>query len=125
MKKIILLIMFSFIVSITLNAQTYVNGYTKKDGTVVQGHYRSDKDKTNTNNYSTSGNSNPYTNTSGTKAKDYSTEANNYGKGKTINTGPQGGQYYKNDNGNKTYVPKQSSSSSSTTKKKTNTYSGF
>jgi hypothetical protein len=95
------------------NAQAWVNGYTRKDGTYVQGHYRSDRNNTNHDNYSTSGNTNPFTGSSGSVARDYSSDAYNYGGGHTIHTGPRGGQYYINENGNKTYVPKRSSSSSS------------
>lgn len=86
---------------------TYVNGYTKSNGTYVQGHYRSSQNNTNHDNWSTSGNSNPYTGTSGSRAKDYSSGAYNYGSGHTIHTGSRGGQYYYNSNGNKTYVPKR------------------
>lgn len=85
----------------------YVNGYTKSNGTYVQGHYRSSKNSTNHDNYSTSGNYNPYTGSAGSRAKDYSTGAYNYGSGHTIHTGSRGGQYYINSNGNKTYVPKR------------------
>lgn len=42
-------------------AQTYVDGYTRKDGTYVQGHWRSDPDNSPYNNYSYPGNTNPYT----------------------------------------------------------------
>ena len=86
---------------------TYVNGYTKSNGAYVSGHYRSSQNSTNHDNYSTSGNYNPYTGTSGSRAKDYSTGAYNYGSGHTIYTGSRGGQYYINGNGNKTYVPKR------------------
>lgn len=86
---------------------TYVNGYTKSNGTYVQGHYRSSQNSTNHDNYSTSGNYNPYTGTSGSRARDYSSDAYNYGSGHTIHTGSRGGQYYINSNGNKTYVPKR------------------
>ena len=86
---------------------TYVNGYTRSNGTYVQGHYRSSRNTTNHDNYSTSGNSNPYTGTSGSRAADYSTRSYNYGSGHTIHTGSRGGQYYINSNGNKTYVPKR------------------
>lgn len=89
------------------SSSTYVNGYTKSNGTYVQGHYRSSQNSTNHDNYSTVGNSNPYTGTSGSRAKDYSTGAYNYGSGQTIHTGSRGGQYYINSNGNKTYVPKR------------------
>lgn len=86
---------------------TYVNGYTKSNGIYVQGHYRSSRNSTNHDNYSTSGNYNPYTGSAGSRAKDYSTGAYNYGSGHTIHTGSRGGQYYINSNGNKMYVPKR------------------
>lgn len=85
----------------------YQNGYQRSDGTPVQGHYKTNNDNTNTNNYSTSGNSNPYTGETGSRAKDYSNDATHYGGGKQIQEGSRGGQYYINDNGNKVYVPKQ------------------
>jgi hypothetical protein len=87
--------------------QTWVNGYYKNDGTYVQGHYRQTPNTTNHDNWSTTQQRNPYTNENGTKAKDYSSQANNYGSGQTIQTGPNGGQYYINSNGNKVYVPKR------------------
>ena len=89
------------------HADEYVNGYYKKDGTYVQGYTRSSPNTTNRDNYSTQGNNNPYTGSSGTKAPDYSPNAQNYGGGRSIYTGPQGGQYYYNDSGKKVYVPKQ------------------
>lgn len=88
-------------------SSTYVNGYTKSDGTYVNGHYRSSRNNTNHDNWSTSGNTNIYTGTTGSRAKDYSSDAYNYGNGKTIHTGSRGGQYYINSKGNKTYVPKR------------------
>ena len=87
--------------------QTWVNGYYKKDGTYVQGHYRQTPNTTNHDNWSTTQQKNPYTNESGSRAKDYSSQAYNYGSGQTIQTGPRGGQYYINNNGNKVYVPKR------------------
>jgi opacity protein-like surface antigen len=45
----------------TALADEYVNGYTRSDGTYVQGYYRSSPDNTVTNNYSFEGNVNPYT----------------------------------------------------------------
>lgn len=42
-------------------ADTYVRPYVKKDGTFVQGHYRSSPNSTTLDNYSTQGNINPYT----------------------------------------------------------------
>jgi hypothetical protein len=49
-------------------ADTYVNGYTRKNGTYVSGHYRSDANSTKSDNWSTRGNVNPYTGKPGTKS---------------------------------------------------------
>ena len=106
MKRILVLLALLLTISSAF-ADTYVNGYIKKDGTYVNGYTRSSPDSTNWNNYSTQGNSNPYTGNEGTRARDYSPEAQNYGGNRPIYTGPQGGQYYINDSGRKVYVPKQ------------------
>lgn len=87
---------------------TTVRGYTKSNGTYVDGYTRTRKNSTNYDNYSTSGNYNPYTGTTGSRAKDYSNNAYNYGVGHTVRTGSRGGQYYVNGKGNKVYVPKRS-----------------
>lgn len=52
----------------TLSAQAdqYTRGYVRKDGTVVQGHYSTSPNGTRLDNYSTQGNSNPYTGQQGT-----------------------------------------------------------
>jgi hypothetical protein len=89
------------------SSSTHVSGYTRSNGTYVHGYNRSSQNSTNHDNYSTSGNVNPYTGTSGSRARDYSSGAYNYGSGQTIHTGSRGGQYYINSNGNKTYVPKR------------------
>jgi hypothetical protein len=47
-------------------AQVYVDGYTRRDGTYVQGHYRSSPNHTVQDNYSHRGNTNPYTGQTGT-----------------------------------------------------------
>jgi len=39
----------------------YIDSYTKKDGTVVKGYYRSLPDKNKRNNWTTKGNINPFT----------------------------------------------------------------
>jgi len=85
----------------------YQSGYTKDNGTYVNPHYKTNSNNTNSDNFSTKSNYNYTNGTTGTKAKDYSNDALNYGSGKTIHTGPKGGQYYINNNGNKTYVPKR------------------
>jgi hypothetical protein len=106
MKKIILCFFVIFLSS-QIYADTYVNGYYKKDGTYVEGHYKTTPHETNWGAYSTDGNTNPYTSNDGHRAKDYSSEASNYGSGQIIYTGPKGGQYYINDYGKKVYVPKR------------------
>lgn len=42
-------------------ADTYVRGHTTKNGTYVEPHYRSSPNSSTYDNYSTKGNSNPYT----------------------------------------------------------------
>lgn len=84
----------------------YQQGYTKSNGTYVHGHYKTNSNSTNYDNFSTQGNYNPYTGRTGT-ARDYSSNSYNYGSGQTIHTGPRGGQYYFNSRGNKVYVPKR------------------
>lgn len=86
---------------------TSVSGYTRSNGTYVNGYTRTQKNNTNHDNFSTSGNYNPYTGTTGSQARDYSNQSYNYGSGRTIQTGPRGGQYYTNSRGNKVYVPKR------------------
>lgn len=49
------------------SADQYVNGYMRGDGTYVQPHYRSSPDGSTFNNYSTRGNTNPYTGERGYK----------------------------------------------------------
>lgn len=87
---------------------TTVSGYSRSNGTYVQSHVRTMPNTTNWDNYSTKGNYNPYTGSTGYHAKDYSIDAYNYGTGHTIYSGPRGGQYYYNSKGHKTYVPKRS-----------------
>ncbi len=61
MKKYFVPIALSwFFFSITF-AQTWVDGYYKKDGTYVPGHFRSNPNNTTLDNYSTKGNINPFT----------------------------------------------------------------
>lgn len=55
-----------------VQADKFVNGYTKKDGTYVQPHYRSDSNTVKYDNYSSQGNSNPYTGQQGYKPNEYS-----------------------------------------------------
>lgn len=64
MKKVVFAV--AVIASSAVFADEYVSGYTRSDGTYVQGHYRSTNDGNRYNNYSTQGNTNPYTGQQGT-----------------------------------------------------------
>lgn len=68
LMKTLMLGMFAVAISVSAFAKdTYVKGYVKKDGTYVQPHYRTSPDSNPYNNYSTKGNTNPYTGKEGTK----------------------------------------------------------
>lgn len=49
-----------------VEAASRVKGYTKKNGTYVQPHYRSSPNRSKLDNWSTRGNYNPYTGRKGT-----------------------------------------------------------
>lgn len=132
MKKQIILFLFLFVSLLGFSQDTWVNGYTRKDGSYVQGYYRTQQNSTRNDNYSTVGNTNPYTGKAGTKPRDsyYNSSSSNYSNSsynnsgsrtynnsqntysypssysssRTIYTGPRGGKYYINSNGNKTYI---------------------
>ncbi len=55
----------------TANADQNVSGYTRSDGTYVQGYTRSSPDNSYNNNYSVQGNTNPYTGRAGTNSPTY------------------------------------------------------
>ena len=59
-------------------ADTYVRGHTRSDGTYVQPHYRTSPDGNPFNNYSSRGNTNPYTGQPGT-VDPYRAPSNTYG----------------------------------------------
>lgn len=111
MKKSILILAFlgfAMAAMAQTNSSTrYQNGYFKSDGTYVPGHFKTTANTTNHDNLSTTPNTNYFTGENGSRARDYSPQAQNYGQGRVIHTGPKGGQYYYNDKGNKVYVPKQ------------------
>jgi hypothetical protein len=52
------------------SSTVHVSGHTTKNGTYVQPHYRTAPDHTKLNNWSTKGNTNPYTGKVGTKNPD-------------------------------------------------------
>lgn len=65
MKKLILLTIWSTFAGAAL-AQVYVKPHVTRDGTYVEGHQRSAPNSTKLDNYSTQGNSNPWTGQQGT-----------------------------------------------------------
>jgi hypothetical protein len=75
LQKIILSI-FIGLFSITSFADVSVDGYNRKDGTYVQPHYRSDPNNTSNDNWSTKGNTNPYTGQEGTHERNNNSWSN-------------------------------------------------
>ena len=67
MKKIFLILLIVFVSFVTFGQDVYVEGYFKSNGTYVAPHYRSRPDNSFQNNYSSFGNTNPYTNKKGSK----------------------------------------------------------
>lgn len=68
MKKFLLAVCVALgLSSIALAQDIYVNGYYRKDGTYVQGYYRTPANNNFDDNYSSSGNYNPYTGKKGYK----------------------------------------------------------
>ena len=65
MKSTIFALLLALITSVAF-ADSYVKGYTKKDGTYVEPHYRSSPNNSKFDNYSTQGNVNPYNGNKGT-----------------------------------------------------------
>ena len=63
------------------NADQYVSGYTRSNGTYVAPHMRSSPDSSYNNNYGTSPNVNPYTGSTGTRAPTVNDQPPSYGYG--------------------------------------------
>lgn len=63
--KVLWLLVLGIVLSVPCFAG-YVNGYVNSYGTYVNGYYRSDANSTVTDNYSYSGNYNPYSGSLGT-----------------------------------------------------------
>jgi len=61
-------------------AQVHVDGYSRRDGTYVEPHYRSAPNSSTYDNYSTKGNTNPYTGQAG--RSDPYDSYNSYGSGR-------------------------------------------
>lgn len=69
MKKILfLLVLASLIIPVVEARDVRVDGYYKSNGTYVEPHYRTSPNNTQSDNWGTKGNSNPWTGQSGTKS---------------------------------------------------------
>lgn len=66
-RKLILSLVVGLALATTALAQVPVQGYTRRDGTYVQPHYRSSPNGSTLDNYATRGNVNPYTGQYGTR----------------------------------------------------------
>lgn len=75
-KAIVILAVAAALTATTAIADEIVNGYMRQDGTYVQPHFRSSPNTTTIDNYSSRGNTNPYTGERGSQQPDY----NPYGK---------------------------------------------
>lgn len=87
-----LLLLLSF--AGTAFADQWVNGYTRKDGTYVNGYVRSNSDSSYNNNWSVRGNSNPYTGESGTRSRTYNDRTPEYNNRTYGNPGYESGGSY-------------------------------
>lgn len=56
------------VIAFASDADEYVNSYTRRDGTYVEGHMRSSPNSNSYDNYSTRGNTNPYTGERGSQS---------------------------------------------------------
>ena len=72
MRKIALLAVL-LAASSNVMADKYVKGHIRSDGTYVQPHYRSDANSNRYDNYSSQGNTNPYTGNQGSQRNEFST----------------------------------------------------
>jgi hypothetical protein len=61
-------VFFLILFSINLIASVHVHGYSKRSGTYVMPHYRTNPNHSRYDNWSTKGNVNPYTGKKGYKA---------------------------------------------------------
>jgi hypothetical protein len=69
MKKIfVLALLLAMSLPVVSFAYTRVGGYMKKSGTYVMPHYRTNSDSLRINNWTTKGNSNPFTGKKGYKS---------------------------------------------------------
>ncbi len=70
MSKYLTLLVFLFVCQNSFAAKP-VKGYTKKDGTYVAPHHRTEQNRTQRDNYSSKPNVNPYNGRKGAKEPDH------------------------------------------------------
>lgn len=78
MRIILAALGFALMVA-SVHADEYVNGYTRSNGTYVEPHYRSSPNNTAYDNWSTKGNTNPYTGQEGTRNPYGTSGSSSYG----------------------------------------------
>lgn len=88
MKKLALFFALLVPISSAVLADQYVRGHTRSDGTYVQPHYRSDANSNRYDNYSSQGNSNPYTGERGSQRNELSNPPA-YNQGRSNQRSPQ------------------------------------
>lgn len=72
MKGILVALIVAVSAASAVYADEYVNGYYRSDGTYVQGYYRSSPNQYKYDNYSSQGNTNPYTGEKGSQRNEFS-----------------------------------------------------
>lgn len=87
MKTITFALTFLMLLTQFASADQWVNGYTKKDGTQVNGYHRSSPDSSYNNNWSVQGNQNPYTGSYGDKQPTWNDKSPSYNEKKYDNRG--------------------------------------
>ena len=93
------------LLSLAAKGQQYIQGYCKRDGTCVEGHFRTRPNSSALDNYASRGNLNP--NTGQISSRDIAVPATSgVGADRQIHIGPRGGQYYIDENGSRVYVKK-------------------
>lgn len=93
MKTIAVLVLSFLLVGVAF-ADQWVNGYTRKDGTYVNGYMRSDSDSSYNNNWSVQGNVNPYSGEEGTRSRTYNDRTPEYNNRTYGNPGYESGSSY-------------------------------
>ena len=97
MNKFFLSLALACSLTTLVSAQVHQRGYAKHNGTYVEPTERTRPNRTNQDNYSNKGNVNPYNGNVGTAQPTYTGDQQIY-------TGPRGGTYIIDNNGNKRYV---------------------